>query len=319
MKLACVSVDLDSLHHYARIFGLPADAGGERAIRLIYEVALPRLCALFKARAVGATFFAIGEDLADPSAPPALEKVLEAGFEIGSHSHRHDYALSRAPPEVIEADLRAADAALRAATGVTVRGFRAPGYTLSSSLLRVLEGLGYAYDSSVFPAAPYYLAKAAVMGALRALGRPSGALLDRPAVLLAPRQPYRPSPDEPYREGSLTVLELPISTTPTYRLPLIGALITALPAPVTSLVCKSLNAEPFVNLELHAIDALDVFDGVPEVLAARQRDLSIAVDLKLQRLDSVLEWLTTDRRVVTLAQATDELARMPLGRTSHTA
>src|SRR5205823_1932247 len=109
--------------------------------------------------------------------------------------------------------------AIRRAVGTTPVSFRAPGYTLSPALFRGLERRGYQYDSSVFPAAPNYLAKAAVMLALRGLGRRSGAVLDSPAVLGAPLQPYLPDPDRHYRRGTSRVMERPIAVPPWARFP----------------------------------------------------------------------------------------------------
>ena len=54
--------------------------------------------------------------------------------------------------------------------------------TLTPALYRAICLRGYRYDSSTYPAAPYWAAKALVMGALSLLRRPSRAILDRPAV-----------------------------------------------------------------------------------------------------------------------------------------
>src|SRR5205085_1999247 len=89
--------------------------------------------------------------------------------EIASHSHAHDYRLSQRGAEEIALDLRSADAAIAEAVGARPVGFRAPGYTLSPALLQAVAAQGYRYDSSVFPAAPYYSAKALVKGTYRAL------------------------------------------------------------------------------------------------------------------------------------------------------
>ncbi|MCA2979763.1 MAG: polysaccharide deacetylase family protein, partial [Myxococcaceae bacterium] len=172
-RLASISVDLDSLGHYCRIQGLPESLLDERARRLVASTAVPRFLELFAAVGAPATFFVIGSDLADDGLARALRASAAAGVELASHSFAHDYALSRAPRADIEADLRRAHEAIVAATGQTPVGFRAPGYTLSPALLQAVAAVGYRYDSSTFPAAPYWAAKAAVMASLAALGRPS--------------------------------------------------------------------------------------------------------------------------------------------------
>src|SRR5690606_13448206 len=120
------------------------------------------------------------------------------------------YDLARLSASAIESEIVSCDRVLRTigkATGKP-KGFRAPGYDLSPAMLDTLARLGYRYDSSVFPAPGYYAAKAAVMAALGAIGRPSGAVLTNPRALAAPAEPYRPSMTSPWRRGQAPVVEL---------------------------------------------------------------------------------------------------------------
>lgn len=304
-RLASVSVDLDSLPHYFRIQGLDESQLDDRARELVSKVAIDRCLELFDGRP--ATFFAIGEDLADPCLGQALKRAHSANVEIASHSFAHDYSLSRRPPEEIAADLKAADEAITAAVGARPSGFRAPGYTLSPALLQAVAAQGYGYDSSAFPAVPYYSAKALVMGALRLMGRPSRALLDSPRVLLAPRVPYRPDLRAPYSVGSAPLVELPMAVGPLTRLPFIGTFVTQLPWPVVKATYLTLKPDPLINFELHAIDVLDESDGVPAVLARQQRDVKVPAVEKMARLKEVFGWLWSDGEPVTLAEASKRL------------
>ncbi|ATB31744.1 polysaccharide deacetylase family protein [Melittangium boletus] len=308
-RLASISVDLDSLPHYCRIQGLPESLLDARARGLVYSTAVPRLRALFSEVGVPGTFFAIGEDVeADPSAARALGEAHAAGVEVASHSFSHDYALTRRTPAFIHEDLRRADAVLEAATGVRPVGFRAPGYTLNAALYAACLERGYLYGSSAFPAVPYYSAKAAVMGALAMLGRPSRAVLDSPRVLLAPTVPYRPEPTRPYSRGSGAVLELPMTLVPGMRFPFIGTFVTSLPWPAVHAAYRACRGSPFFNLELHAVDVLDADDGIPPALVRQQRDLRVPVARKLERLRALFTWLRDDYDVVTLRDAASQLA-----------
>jgi len=300
---ACISVDLDSLPHYCRIHGLPESLLDERARALVYEKAVPRFLELLvEARLVG-TFFAIGEDLSRAQAGSALRAACAVGVEVGNHSFHHDYLLSRQTPEEIARDVMRGEEAIREAIGQVPVGFRAPGYALSPALYAALCARPYLYDSSTFPAAPYYVAKAAVMGALSLVGHPSRSMLDSPRVLLAPRRPYRPDAASPYREGDGAVLELPIATAPFTRVPFIGTFAVWMPRPLVRATYRSMRGMDFFNFELHGVDLLDVTDGIPEALAHRQRDLFIPVSQKRARLREVFRWLSSDHDVVTLAQA----------------
>ncbi len=308
IQTSAISVDLDSLPHYTRIQGLSETLLDERARGLVASTAIPRFLELFEKAGVKATFFAIGEDVKLPGMADALRESHRAGVEIASHSHSHDYALSRRELPEIEADLRAADHAILETVGERPVGFRAPGYTLSPALLQAVAALGYQYDSSTFPATPYYLAKAGVMGALAALGRPSRAILDTPRVLFAPRGPYRPDLLAPYTIGSAPLIELPMAVAPLTRLPFIGTFATSLPWPLVRATYASFAREPFFNFELHALDVLDAQDGIPPELSRQQRDLNVPVKTKLERLSTLLKKLGTERESLTLSEVSKRMA-----------
>jgi len=307
-RLASISVDLDSLGHYCRIQGLPKSILDERARSLVWSTAIPRYLELFSSVGTPATFFVIASDLSDPQLAPALETSAAAGVELANHSFSHDYALSRRSRVEIEADLRKAHEAIVLQTGVTPVGFRAPGYTLSPAMLQAVAALGYRYDSSTFPAAPYWLAKASVMTTLSALGRPSRAILDSPDVLLAPRVPYRPSLEAPYRRGDAPFVELPMAVTPLARVPFIGTFATSMPWPLVEATFRRLRHGRHLNFELHAIDVLDATDGIPDALARQQRDVGVPVREKLSRLRRLFTWMGDDRQRVTLADAASRLS-----------
>ncbi|HYV45871.1 MAG TPA: polysaccharide deacetylase family protein [Myxococcaceae bacterium] len=307
-RLACVSVDLDSLHHYCRIHGLPEDG---LPPDLVYAIALPRFLDLCAELSVPLTLFAIGEDLTREPAARALAGAHRSGAEVGNHSCHHDYALTRRTREQIHLDVAEGERAIQEITGQRPAGFRAPGYTLNAALYQVLADRGYRYDSSVFPAAPYWAAKAAVMGGMRLFGRTSRAVLDTPRVLLAPREPYRPDPASPYARGAGAVLELPITTASGTRFPFIGTYALTLPAPAVRALYRTTRAQPFFNFELHGIDLLDEDDGIPRALSRVQRDARVPAAHKRARLREVLGWLKNDYRLTSLSEAAETVGRTP--------
>jgi hypothetical protein len=284
--LFSVSVDLDGLACYAQIHGLPEPLE-DRALRAVPEVALSRLCELFDALPLKATFFVIGREAR--FAPQTLRAAAAAGHEIASHSFAHDYAMSRWPQERILADLRRCEEELLELGLPRPSGFRAPGYTLSSSLLAAVKARGYAYDSSLLPSPPYYALKAVAMGLHALSGRRSHSILGPLPQLFARRGPH-------LREG---VRELPISTTPVLRAPVIGTSVLALPR-----LARLGGAGGHFNLELHGIDALDKTD-VPLDIGRKQPGIALPAKEKLRRLRAVLSGAAGE--AVTLAEAARRL------------
>jgi hypothetical protein len=122
-------------------------------------------------------------------------------------------------------------------------------------------------------------------------------------VLLAPRLPYRPDMDRPERRGTAPLLELPMSVTPAARVPFIGTFVVLAPWPFVRAAYARLRGEPFVSLELHAVDLLGPEDGLPAEITRAQPDLAVPGSTKRERLREVLEWIARDFRLVPLRDA----------------
>jgi len=304
--LASLSIDLDALAHYHTIHALPPPPPGPDPV---HGRALQRFGELCDQLGLRGTAFAVGDRLADPQAAAGVAALARAGHEVGNHSFSHDYALTRRHDVAVADEVRRGGDAVERATGRRPVGFRAPGYTLSAPLLGALAAQGYRYDSSTFPALPYWAAKAAVMGALALSGRRSGAILDRVRVLAAPRRPYRPDRSEPYALGDLPLLELPI-TTGVAGFPLIGTFLATLPGPVGRALATGTGSLPLFNLELHAVDLLDASD-TSAALASRQRDLRVPAAEKMARLADFVRFL--DREWVPLSEAATRLGAPDAG------
>ena len=255
----------------------------------------------------------VGQDLEeDADGRRILVDLAKSGHEIASHSYSHPYNLVRLGREQIAVELDRAHAAIAAATGQPPVGFRAPGYEISAELIDLLCERGYRYDSSAFPAIPYYLAKAAVMAAIRVTGRASGSILGSPKVLGAPRSPYRPAALAPYRRGDRPIVELPVTVTPALRLHVIGTMLVISPEWLRRrLVASALTTSHF-NLELHGIDLADATaDGISPALVARQPDLRVSLARKLAALDATLTAAhAAGATFLTLAQAAEHFARV---------
>lgn len=140
---------------------------------------LPEVAGEFARTGAKATFFVLGE-LARRLAP-RLRELAAAGHEIACHSFHH-YRANSLDPERFRAEIGRAKAELEEAVGAEVRGFRAPEWSLreiGNPRLRIVAEAGFAYDSSLVPAA----------------GAGSASNPDRPVRLVWP--------------GGLSLLEIP--------------------------------------------------------------------------------------------------------------
>jgi polysaccharide deacetylase family protein (PEP-CTERM system associated) len=140
-----------------------------------------------------ATFFVL-EEVAR-NYPGLVRRMRDEGHEVGSHGYSHKH-LTELTESEFEVEIDRSVEALRDAGVDSVRGYRAPKFSLEPSTswaIDVLEEREFRYDSSIFPVkTPLY-------------GVPD-----------APRDPYKIRSDDltvPREEG---LWEVPLST---YRLP----------------------------------------------------------------------------------------------------
>jgi hypothetical protein len=309
-RLAAISVDLDEIGCYSSIYGLDEPTGD--AARAVYLHAIPRYEALFDELNLSATFFTIGRDLEVNGNAEIIRRLHDQGHEIANHTFGHRYDFSRLSRAQMSHEVRAGAACIERVTGSAPTGFRAPGYTINDTVFEVLSELGVSYDSSVFPCPAYFGAKAAAITSisLRArLGRgnPSHSIIDTPKMLSAPADPYRIG--TPFWKTGKGLLEMPIGVTRMGRLPFIGTSVV-LPHPsVADGLARSMIGRPFVNLELHGIDASDgVVDGIGP-LAGRLPELKRSAEHKLHNLRVVVRRLeAAGYRFVTLNSAAQQAA-----------
>jgi peptidoglycan/xylan/chitin deacetylase (PgdA/CDA1 family) len=157
---------------------------------------IPLLLDLFDELNISSTLF-VTKNVAED----ATDSVLEAAkhnHEIACHGehgrlldpegHKYDYANVKRATETITGYLK-----------ITPVGFRAPFHKVNEETLTALIKLGYKYDSSVTP---------------------SSRLLDRLLLPKAPRTPYEPCLKNLCKNGSSSLVEIPISSLPIANIPL---------------------------------------------------------------------------------------------------
>ncbi|MFQ5649772.1 MAG: polysaccharide deacetylase family protein [bacterium] len=98
-----------------------------------------------------ATFFVVGDVV--EKFPNLVAEMVRRGHEVGSHGHRHNlvYQVTKAQ---FETDLTQALKTLEKITNRRVLGYRAPSWSLGQRTpwaWHVLNELGFAYDSSLYP------------------------------------------------------------------------------------------------------------------------------------------------------------------------
>ena len=112
---------------------------------------IDRIVELLDQHQAKATFFMLGW-LAQRY-PRIVREISEHGHEVASHGQAHLRASDQSPAE-FDNDIRDAKHVIEDTTGVAVRGYRAPSFSIGHRNLwafdRIAEA-GYCYSSSVYP------------------------------------------------------------------------------------------------------------------------------------------------------------------------
>ena len=255
--LASLSLDLDNEWAYLKTHGDPAWESYPSYLSTV----VPRMLQVLAHRKLLITVFVVGQDAALEYNHEALAQIASAGHEIGNHSLRHDPWLHLFSEHDLEQELAEAERHIQAATGQKPIGFRGPGYSQSSTMLRVLARRGYAYDASSLPsfigpiARAYYFATGQFDAEQRErLNRLFGSWKDG----LRPLKPYR------WRFNGTSLLEMPVTTFPGIRVPIHLSYVMYLAGFSTALAqayfntalwtCRLFSVEP--SILLHPLDFL---------------------------------------------------------------
>lgn len=209
----CVSIDCECDKGPAWKTRLPLEFRG------VHDGIAGRLQPLFRAYGGRPTYLLSAELLRDARSVEVLTSLADC--ELGAHLHGElvepgafEPDVTRAvqrdyPPDLERAKLESLTAAFRSALGRRPLSFRAGRFGIGASTLSILEGLGYAVESSVTPHVDWSDVSPGL------------------SFVRAPMQPYHPDPADPARPGASPLLEVPVTIVPRSlsRVPIVGRLI----------------------------------------------------------------------------------------------
>jgi len=281
---ATVSVDVDPVDLHLLGYGYRGLAPDHQ----VYTLALPRLADCFSRARVRATFFVVGRDAAAEAG--RLRELVEAGHEIGSHSHSHPLSLAALSGTALADELALSRAALTSACGAEVLGFRAPNFDVRRRTLRALAAAGYRYDPS-----PLLLPTRLVLAMKSA---------DPAAVLRLTLWPFTLRRRPHALEG---LREFPLAVTPGLRFPVYHTLryFTSAEGFDARLAGFARRGDP-LSYVLHAVDALGLDEDGVDVRLAPHPGMKRPLREKLELLDRALALIARQFEVRPFAERLDE-------------
>lgn len=311
--IAGVSLDLDDLWSYMKIH---ADSGWE-SFPSFLPIAVPRILEILRERSLIITFFATGKDASFERNEELLRRIVQEGHEIGNHSYNHEPWFHQYSEKEIEREIADTETALEKACGKKPLGFRGPGYSITPGALKVLARRGYVYDSSSLPslitpiARAYYFSTKRFSKSERETRKNLGGSFSEG---LGPLVPY--CWDTPEQ----SIIELPITTLPFFRIPIHASYLYALSAFSRSLALSyfrlALRALRRLRIPLtcilHPLDFLGMDDdaAVPYFPA-----MSWASEKKISFMTEVIGIIMREFEIVPLCSLAEEM--MERGRMAH--
>ena len=107
-----------------------------------------RILEILAAHNVLATFFVLG--WVAEKCPYLVRAIAAAGHEVASHGYGHELVY-RLDPGAFRRDVLRSKQYLEDLTGRSVRGYRAPSFSITEWAIPILQELGFDYDSSAVP------------------------------------------------------------------------------------------------------------------------------------------------------------------------
>jgi polysaccharide deacetylase family protein (PEP-CTERM system associated) len=175
-----MTVDVED-YFQVSAFAPYVDRAGWDARECRIERNVERILSMFEEHGAHATFFTLGW-LAERY-PGLVRSIVDAGHELASHGYWHRRATDQSEAEFLD-DVVGAKRLLEDVSGVQVRGYRAPSFSIGTQnpwAFDCLERAGYEYSSSTYPIAhDHYGAP----DAPRFAHRVSGGLIELPVTAM---------------------------------------------------------------------------------------------------------------------------------------
>lgn len=306
--IASLSLDLDDKWSYMKTHGDP----GWECFPSFLDVLVPRVLDFLKTRNLTITFFIVGQDAALKKNHALLRSIADAGHEIGNHSFKHEPWLHLYSEKEIKAEIAIAEDHIERATGQKPVGFRGPGFSLSYATLRELARRGYLYDASTFPtflaplARGYYFLTAQFSPEERRQRRLLGGIF---------RDGFRPIRPYCWRMDTGTLIEVPVTTMPVFKMPIHVTYLLGLSVFSSALalqyfnvalwLCRLTGTQP--SFLLHPTDFLGRDDTCDLSFFPA---MSLPSETKIGLLSDVIRRISAEFTVLTLQQHAQEIAQL---------
>lgn len=242
-----VHVDVDNIWVYENAHGIKTPFKKQD----IYTKALPVLLDILKKTNSKVTFMIVGADLEMKVCRDFCKKAIKMGHEIGNHSWFHSDNFGQLSYEEKKKEIQKTHTLLTKICEQKPIGFRGPGYHTDPDTIKILQDLGYKYDSSILPGVSQTLMKFYIQVKNK---KGMEKIFKKGKDLMSKHRPY--ILEESKSKGKLW--ELPISVFPIVTIPIHSTFVYFFGPIYKKIILVYLKSRKDYFLYLfHAVDFLE--------------------------------------------------------------
>ncbi|MEW6008484.1 MAG: polysaccharide deacetylase family protein [Candidatus Omnitrophota bacterium] len=310
-KKLLISVDMDTFTSLSNYYGVK----DVKYIKdEIYEIAIPRILGLFKRFNIKATFFICSKDFSDREDVCFwIKKIKENGHELANHSLSHRYGISLLSFKQIEREIIGNHNLIKEYFDCDCVGFRAPGYNISTAIVKILEKNGYLYDSSLFPTSLTLFYK--VYHCLLVINKEKKVYdgMDNMFSFFLPAQPYLITSanycQKARGKNGSFILEIPIATSRFLKLPFYFNFHLLFSEKMLKIIFSKENRH-CINYLLHAVDFVDYYKDKIDERFACVVNIKRPLAEKMEKIDLIISSLLNNQyKVILLSSFAKELIK----------
>ena len=248
-----ITIDLDPVYHYVRSRGWKLKNGSN--YNVVYEDAICRYQKIFNNLGIKATFFVVGEDLLNSYNVGVVKELHEDQHEIANHTMNHLQSFEMLDFKKKNYQIMKSHEKIHEAVGHEPKGFRAPGWNIDQKTINILKDNNYLYDTSILPS--YFNYPLKFYNKILNWNNNFPIFGKSLRIPFGKRTPYKTLDTNYLKAGDNGIWEVPVSTSPTIRLPLIGAMLFKLGITKFKKLLPKPNRMPYFNMVLHGLDLVD--------------------------------------------------------------
>lgn len=244
------------------------------------------------------SIFVIGKDLENPEHARQVKIWHDKGYEIGNHSWSHFFNFGSLNDHQIYDEVYKSHELIYKITGSEPKGFIAPAWNTSRTLLETLAKLNYLYDTSAFPSFILYPMLLKILFNHKNNLKKGLSIINRKDWL---HPFYKPNSPYLYKTKSKELLILPLPAIKRYYSCIWHTMGFVFGEKFLKKNIKNLikEYEGFYYL-LHPSDFLDAYDTDKSMKHSLER-VNVPLDYKMKLIEEVFEILAdSKRKVVTM-------------------